>query len=133
MGRGEDAFMLIEQPMVPVVSAEDGAWLLESPLAPMLKPGGHGALWKLMRDEGAFGWLESKGRRAAIVRQISNPMAGTDATLLALSGAGCLGKKAFGFASCERAVGAAEGINVLLEVSRREDQCSFGSEDSGSG
>ena len=45
----------------------------------------------------------------------SNPLAGTDTTLLALSGTGYMGGKLFGFASCERAVGAAEGMNVLAE------------------
>ena len=45
----------------------------------------------------------------------SNPMAGTDATLLALSGAGYTDSRSFGFASCPRVVGAAEGMNVLLE------------------
>ena len=42
-------------------------------------------------------------------------MAGTDATLLALSGAGYTDSRSFGFASCPRVVGAAEGMNVLLE------------------
>lgn len=45
----------------------------------------------------------------------SNPLAGTDATLLALSGAGYADGKCFGFASCERRAGAAEGVNVLME------------------
>ncbi len=45
----------------------------------------------------------------------SNPLAGTDSTLLALAGTGYSDMRAFGFACCERAVGAAEGINVLLE------------------
>ena len=45
----------------------------------------------------------------------SNPLAGTDSTLLALSGLGYMGGKLFGFASCPRAVGAAEGMNVLAE------------------
>lgn len=45
----------------------------------------------------------------------SNPMAGTDATLLSLSGAGYADSRSFGFASCPRVVGAAEGMNVLLE------------------
>ncbi len=45
----------------------------------------------------------------------SNPLAGTDSTLLALSGTGYMGSKLFGFASCPRAVGAAEGMNVLSE------------------
>lgn len=40
------------QPLVPVVSAEDGRWLVTRPLQFMMKPGGHGAIWKLMHDEG---------------------------------------------------------------------------------
>lgn len=42
-------------------------------------------------------------------------MAGTDTTLLSLSGAGYTDSRSFGFASCPRVVGAAEGMNVLLE------------------
>jgi len=42
-------------------------------------------------------------------------MAGTDATLLSLSGAGYTDSRSFGFASCPWVVGAAEGMNVLLE------------------
>ena len=61
---------LFEQPMVPVVSAEDGSWLLPEPLRPLMKPGGHGAIWKLMLDEGVFTWLKTRRRQAAIVRQI---------------------------------------------------------------
>ncbi|GFR51311.1 hypothetical protein Agub_g13676 [Astrephomene gubernaculifera] len=122
-GRGRGGFRLFRQPMVPVMGVEDGRWLLSRPLAPMMKPGGHGAIWKLMWDEGVFNWLvRQHGRRAAIVRQISNPMAGTDTTLLALAGAGFArrggGAGAFGFMSCERAVGAAEGMNVLQERRR---------------
>ena len=45
----------------------------------------------------------------------SNPLAGTDTTLLALSGTGYADSKCFGFASCERRAGAAEGVNVLME------------------
>ena len=45
----------------------------------------------------------------------SNPLAGTDTTLLALSGAGYADSRCFGFASCERRAGAAEGVNVLME------------------
>nr|AAY31019.1 low photochemical bleaching 1 protein [Chlamydomonas reinhardtii] len=122
-GRGRDAFRLFRQPMVPVVGVEDGKWLLSRPLGPMMKPGGHGAIWKLMWDEGVFDWLQGQhGRRAALVRQISNPMAGMDTTLLALAGAGFSrrngGASAFGFMSCERAVGAAEGMNVVQERKR---------------
>lgn len=56
--------------MVPVVGAEDGRWLLPGRLAPAMKPGGHGAIWKLMLDQGIFDWLAHHGREAAVVRQI---------------------------------------------------------------
>lgn len=134
----------------------------------MMKPGGHGVIWKLLLDAGVFDWLAAQDRQAAVVRQIrcaawrwlarrqrlkgvrhdalaqhtpslhqtnppvlfspsssrhptrSNPMAGTDTTLLALAGAGFPARRAFGFASCERAVGAAEGMNVLAAERRLE-------------
>ncbi len=99
--------------MVPVINSETGRWLLSDALTPMMKPGGHGAIWKLMHDEGVFTWLESQRRASAIVRQISNPMAAVDTTLLALAGTGFAQRRSFGFMSCERVVGAAEGMNVL--------------------
>ncbi|CAM6096695.1 unnamed protein product [Calypogeia fissa] len=114
-GRGKGNFRLFEQPLVPTVAAADGQWLLTKPLKTVLKPGGHGVIWKLANDEGIFKWFYSKERRAAIVRQISNPLAGTDCTLLALSGIGLKHNKKLGFASCERNVGTAEGVNVLME------------------
>jgi hypothetical protein len=49
------------------------------------------------------------------VRACSNPLAGTDCTLLALAGAGYADGRSFGFASCERRAGAAEGVNLLME------------------
>ena len=55
------------------------------------------------------------GREAALIRQISNPMASTDCTLLALAGTGHSDGRTFGFASCDRVIGAAEGMNVLRE------------------
>lgn len=87
-GRGRSAFRLFCQPLVPVVSAEDGTWPTPDPLEPIMKPGGHGVIWKLMLDCNVFAWLKGLGRKAAVVRQISNPLAGTDTTLLALAGAG---------------------------------------------
>lgn len=42
-------------------------------------------------------------------------MAGTDTTLLGLAGAGYADGRSFGFAACERAVGASEGINLVQE------------------
>eukprot|EP00879_Flechtneria_rotunda_P005108 GHRR01005389.1.p1 GENE.GHRR01005389.1~~GHRR01005389.1.p1 ORF type:complete len:883 (+),score=260.17 GHRR01005389.1:598-3246(+) len=114
-GRSPESFRLFRQPLVPVIDASDGRWLLIKPLQLVMKPGGHGAIWKLMHDEGVFDWLQRQGRSAALLRQISNPMAGVDTTLLALAGTGFSGRRAFGFMSCERVVGAAEGMNVLQE------------------
>lgn len=114
-GRGKQNFRLFEQPLVPTVAAADARWMVSDPLTAVLKPGGHGVIWKLASDEGVFQWLSGLGRKAAIVRQISNPMAGVDTTLLALSGIGLKHNKKFGFASCRRNVGAAEGVNVLTE------------------
>eukprot|EP00250_Pteridium_aquilinum_P016574 c23169_g1_i1 orf=758-3574(+) len=118
-GRGKSNFFFFEQPLIPAVAAEDGHWLISEPLAPILKPGGHGVIWKLAFDRGVFDWFYKKGRKAAIVRQISNPMAATDTTLLALAGVGHHHDKKFGFASCERKVGAAEGVNVVVERSTK--------------
>ncbi|DBB06685.1 TPA: hypothetical protein ACH3X1_012193 [Trebouxia sp. C0004] len=69
-GRGKESFRLFRQPLVPLVSAADGKWLVPQGLAPILKPGGHGAIWKLMLDEGVFSWMYQHDREAAIVRQI---------------------------------------------------------------
>lgn len=117
-GRSPDSYKLFQQPMVPMVKASDGKWALNGPCKVIMKPGGHGVIWKLMLDNGVFNWLHENKRDSAIVRQISNPMAGQDSTLLALGGQGASGSKAFGFASCERVVGAAEGMNVLLKETK---------------
>ena len=42
-------------------------------------------------------------------------MAGIDNTLSGLIGYGSRHKKDFGFASCDRRVGATEGMNVLVK------------------
>ena len=118
------ALRLFEQPLVPVVTTKGGEWVPlegQAAFAISLKPGGHGAIWKLMHDQGVFTWLGAKGRKGAVVRQITNPMAGTDTTLLALSGVGRRGDKALGFASCERHLGASEGVNVLVERVNEDD------------
>ena len=122
-GRGENSFRLFEQPLVPVVTTRGGQWVTEGgdDLSVALKPGGHGAIWKLMHDQGVFTWLEAKGRKGATVRQITNPMAGTDTTILALAGVGAREDKALGFASCERHLGASEGVNVLVERRSRDE------------
>lgn len=113
-GRPHDAFYLIVQPSVPVITPE-GEWLVRSPLDLVTRPGGHGVLWKMMEEQGAFDWLERRGRSRGWVRQINNPLAGIDCGLLALAGYGWLGKKRLGFATCPRLVGATEGMVVAFE------------------
>ncbi|KAJ1417702.1 Nucleotide-diphospho-sugar transferase [Sesbania bispinosa] len=114
-GRGRSTFQLFEQPLVPVVGAEDGQWLVTKPFSPLSKPGGHGVIWKLAHDKGIFKWFYCQGRKGATVRQVSNVVAATDLTLLALAGIGLRQEKKLGFASCKRISGATEGINVLME------------------
>jgi len=70
------------------VTVTKGLWQRNGPLEVVVKPGGHGVLWKLARDQGVLEWFREQGRSATLVRQISNPMAGTDSTLLALAGMG---------------------------------------------
>lgn len=114
-GRGRSRFRLFEQPLVPAVSAEDGQWLVIRKFMPVCKPGGHGVIWKLACDKGIFQWFYDHQRKGATIRQVSNVVAATDLTLLALAGIGLRHGKKLGFASCERNLGATEGINVLIE------------------
>lgn len=125
-GRGRRSFKLFEQPLVPTVGAEDGHWVTSEPFKLVLKPGGHGVIWKLAKDKGIFDWFYSHGRKAATVRQISNPVAATDVTLLALAGIGLHHGKKLGFASCQRNVGATEGVNVLVERSTADGDWEYG-------
>eukprot|EP00850_Spirogloea_muscicola_P007041 SM000034S12795 [mRNA] locus=s34:807597:812161:+ [translate_table: standard] len=125
-GRGRKSFRLFEQPLVPTVAADSGKWLMSEPLTAVLKPGGHGVIWKLAADEGIFDWFRCLGRSSALVRQISNPLAATDVTLLALSGSGLHNQKKFGFASCDRNVGTAEGVNVLVETHKEDGTWEYG-------
>lgn len=115
-GRGASSFRVFCQPQVPLVAASDGQWLASGPASVERRPGGHGALWKVLSDGGALEWLREGGASAAVVRQINNPLAGTDGTLLALAGEGFARGAAFGFACCPRRPGAAEGAVVLLEL-----------------
>ncbi|GFQ07401.1 hypothetical protein PHJA_002884200 [Phtheirospermum japonicum] len=117
-GRGSSSFQIFEQPLVPAVTAEDGNWILTRPFETVCKPGGHGVIWKLAHDKGVFKWFESHARKGATVRQISNVVAATDLTLLALAG--------MGFASCKRNSGATEGINVLLEKKNSDGKWAYG-------
>ncbi|TVU19759.1 hypothetical protein EJB05_35930, partial [Eragrostis curvula] len=125
-GRGRENFRLFEQPLVPVVNAEDGKWLISKTLFPVGKPGGHGAIWKLACDRGIFKWFHRCGRKGATVRQVSNVVAATDLTLMALAGIGLRCNKKLGFASCERRPGATEGVNVLIEKQNQDGLWSYG-------
>lgn len=111
-GRPRELFRLFEQPLVPAVDQE-GKWCWRGPFRPLWKPGGHGALWKLARDEGILEWLKGLGRRKALVRQINNPLVGVDESLLAFTGEGFLRDAQFGFLACPRLAGAAEGVLAL--------------------
>lgn len=58
------------QPLVPVVAAIDGRWLISKRFSPVCRPGGHGAIWKLAHDKGVFTWFYNHGRKGATVRQV---------------------------------------------------------------
>lgn len=113
--RPKNHFFLFSQSSMPVITKE-GNWSLRAPLQLTLKPGGHGSIWKFAKDKKVFDWLRLHGRKKALIRQINNPIAGTDYNLLAFSGIGCREDKVFGFASCHRIVGLSEGVNVLKET-----------------
>jgi len=115
-GRPSSHFQLFKQPQAPLISLE-GEWVFSQPWKLAMKPGGHGLIWKLAREEGVFDWFQWHNRSKLIVRQINNPVAGLDGTLLSFLGIGVMEEKSFGFLSCQRRVGAPEGINVLTEES----------------
>ncbi len=118
-GRPRSSMKFFCQPLVPTVTKE-GKWCLQKPGQLLLKPGGHGAIWRLAIEEGVFAWFIAQGRTKALVRQINNPVAGVDYGLLAFTGIGFKEDKSFGFASCPRQVKASEGINVLIEKKEEE-------------
>lgn len=113
-GRHRNDFLFFNQPLAPVISKE-GHWCLSNPMTLVLKPGGHGVIWKLAIDNGIFEDLKKRGLKKALVRQINNPVAGIDHGILSLMGEGWMGNKSFGFASCHRRINSSEGMNVLIE------------------
>lgn len=118
-GRSPEKYYFFVQPLVPVIT-EEGNWSLCSSLALNLKPGGHGVIWKLAEDQGVFAWLSSQKIERGLVRQINNPIAGTDNSILGLAGIGSRLNKAFGFVSCERLLNSAEGTNVIIETEKKD-------------
>lgn len=118
-GRPKESFRFFTQPLVPVVNKQ-GEWCVSGLLKPLLKPGGHGAIWKLARDAGIFDWFKAQGRKKVLIRQINNPIAGLDYGLLSFMGYGWKKEMLFGFASCPRLLKAAEGVNVVIESKREQ-------------
>ncbi|KAF7124023.1 hypothetical protein RHSIM_Rhsim12G0073000 [Rhododendron simsii] len=116
-GRGRSLFQFFEHSLLPAVGAEDGQWLVTRQFMPVCKPGGHGVIWKLACDKGIFQWFYNHGRKGATVRQVSNVLAATDLTLLALAG--------IGFASCKRILGATEG-KCLVEKKNLDGMWAYG-------
>lgn len=118
-GRGENNFRFFNQPQVPIIS-ENGDWLSQNGFELLLKPGGHGVIWKQANDKKILDWFIEKKISRLLVRQINNPMAGIDYGILATVGYGILNKKSYGVLSCDRLVNSSEGTNVLCE--RKTDQ-----------
>lgn len=118
-GRPKELFRFFCQPSVPTMNTE-GAWCKKNARELLMKPGGHGVIWKLARDEKIFEWLFSLQRSKALVRQINNPIAGIDYGLSAFLGIGCSLNKSFGFGSCPRHLRAAEGMNILKRENGKE-------------
>lgn len=114
-GRPQNSYRFFIQPLVPMVTTE-GEWIVSAPMQLVLKPGGHGVIWKAAIENGIFDWFEKQQKQKILIRQINNPIAGTDGGLLALAGLGCYKDKDFGFASCERLLNASEGMDVLREI-----------------
>ncbi|MCP5492588.1 MAG: UTP--glucose-1-phosphate uridylyltransferase [Chlamydiales bacterium] len=129
-GRPKSSIKLLIQPLVPMLD-ENGCWVRSNPLELLLKPGGHGAIWQLMVQEKVFDWLMMRGAKSLHLRQINNPIAAIDSGALQFLGLGHMHHKAFGFASCLRLVGAAEGVNIIRRDSKGRfaltniEYCSF--------
>ena len=113
-GRGKNNFKFFNQPQVPVIS-ENGDWLSQNGIELLLKPGGHGVIWKQANDKKILDWFVEKKISRLLVRQINNPMAGIDYGILATIGYGILNKKFYGVLCCDRLVNSSEGTNVLCE------------------
>lgn len=115
-GRKAENFRQFLQPLIPVVT-EEGDFALTSPLHLLLKPSGHGVIWRLAIENNIITWFESLGKSKLLMRQINNPIAGMDGGIWALVGIGSKYRKKFGFLSCDRLIKASEGMLALEESS----------------
>ncbi len=118
-GKSPQDFLVASQPLVPVID-EEGHFVLTAPLKLFLKPGGHGAIWKVALQHKAFEWFEKRGVSYFFLRQINNPIGGVDKHLIALLGQGIFEQKAFGFSVCERRVKSHEGMVARIEMGKVE-------------
>lgn len=109
-GRLKEDVHFIIQPPVPVID-EEGNYLFEKGRV-LTKPGGHGVIWKLLKEASFYQNLLNSGIQQFIVRQVNNPLASCSSTLLQLLFEG-KGDFDFGFVGCSRRVGSPEGMLVL--------------------
>lgn len=116
-GRSPKSIKFVRQPLVPTFDRK-GNWHLTQSERTLFKPGGHGVIWHLLKQEKVFAFLKERGVSHALVRQINNPIAAVDHGLISFLGLGMKKKAHFGFASCAPRVGISEGRNVLLEDGR---------------
>lgn len=121
--RSKENFYIFTQPLAPAIT-EEGKWVANEEGLPLMKPSGHGVLWKLAKDHQVFEALHKKGIKKAIVRQINNPIGGVNDTLLSLSGYGFAYDQSFGFVCTSRQKGTAEGAVVVTEK-RNETNSSY--------
>ncbi len=116
-GRNRDDFFFLSQPLVPTMDKE-GNWIVAGKGKLLFKPGGHGVIWKLAKESGAFDWLKKRGKTKALMRQINNLVASSDYGLLSFLGIGFDLQKDFGFAGCPCMKGVSEGVNVVIETEK---------------
>lgn len=109
--RDPSKILISIQPLSPVLT-EEGRLSFSSPMKLNVKPGGHGVIWKLLKQEGIFAAFQKLGVVKAYLRQINNPIISLDYTLLAFIGCGFETAKTFGFLTAERPVGIEEGMIV---------------------
>lgn len=102
------------QPLVPLFD-EEGVWQLTEEAAIATRPGGHGMLWRVATKKEWFTKQAQAGKQKLLVRQINNPVANTDFTLLAFQGLGLEKKAKFGIAGCARDPLAKEGVCVVKQ------------------
>ncbi|NGX31746.1 MAG: hypothetical protein K940chlam8_01127 [Chlamydiae bacterium] len=111
--RPKSSFHFLHQPRVPMIDKR-GRWQFENSHL-FLKPGGHGMIWQLLKEQKGFEFLKKMHARYLLLRQINNPIGGIDDSHLSFIGYGTFHKKAFGFMTTDRIVNAQEGMVVVKQ------------------